>query len=90
MPNLDQLMSFVRYVLTLASGWAIGKGYLDESTATMIGGIVIAAAPMVWAYLTHTKQATINAAAAIPEVTKVVVDSEKRANAAPSEKVVSE
>lgn len=88
MLNIEQLTSFVRYAIGLASGWAIGKGYLDESTAALIGGIVLAGLPLIWGYLSHTNAAKIAAAETVPTVTKIVVDDPKVAREA-GDKVIS-
>ena len=42
-----------RAALAALAGWLIGKGWLSEGTVAALTPVVIAAAPLVWGYLTN-------------------------------------
>ncbi len=70
--NQDQLLGLVRNLVSLGGGFAIGRGYLTGEQVTLVGGIVGAVAPVLWSYFAHTDAAKLSAAAALPDVKKIV------------------
>jgi hypothetical protein len=72
--NQDQFLGVVRNLAALLSGVAIGKGWITADQATLVGGIVVAIAPLLWTYFAHTNLAKLVAAASVPEVKAIVVE----------------
>jgi hypothetical protein len=72
--NQEQFLGVVRNLGALACGIAIGHGWITADQGTLIGGIVVALAPLVWTLLAHTNLAKLAAAAAVPEVKAIVVE----------------
>ena len=71
--NQDQVLGVLRNLIALGGGFALGHGYLSGEQITLIGGVLTAAAPVVWTYFSHTDGAKLAAAAALPDVRKIVV-----------------
>lgn len=67
--NLQQVLSFVRWALTLATGWAVGKGYLTADLAASIAAVVLGLVPLLWGFVTHTDANAVTTAAAVIEKT---------------------
>ena len=65
MPNQEQFMSIVRWLLTFA-GTALG--FSSAPWWVNVSGLVLTVAPFIWGLLTHTQASTAVAAAAIPGV----------------------
>ena len=68
----DQVLGILRAVLAAVGGWAVGKGYIDDATATSLGGAVIVIASAVWSTLAHTQTAQIKSVNAADNGVKVV------------------
>lgn len=47
----EQILGFVRHLLTFGSGFAVGQGWLDESLAGEIVAVGVGIAGVVWSYL---------------------------------------
>lgn len=60
-PNQDQAISWVRSTVAMIGGIAIGAGYGNAETWTMIGGVVTMAVPYVWGWFAHTSAAKLSA-----------------------------
>ena len=86
--NLDQVLGSVRAILALVSGYALGKGWADADTITLVSGVIVAVIPLVWSYVAHTQQAKIASVEAMPNVAKIVTTDQKTADAS-GPKVVS-
>jgi hypothetical protein len=71
-----QVLSLIRSALLIAGGVATSKGVIDSSTMTTIVGGIMSVVPTIWSLFTHSKTSIIAAAAALPEVTKVVTTPE--------------
>lgn len=89
MPNQDQVLSALRWLLTVAGGYAAQRGYLDNEQVLSITGAVLALATVAWGLFAHSKQQKLASVAAMPNVATIVTTDQKTADAAPSEKVVS-
>ncbi|MDP3853139.1 hypothetical protein [Phenylobacterium sp.] len=50
-PAVDQIMAAVRQVLVALGGFAVGKGWVDESTASAVTGLVLVVGPIVWSQI---------------------------------------
>jgi len=87
--NMDQVLSAVRTIVGLLSGYAIGRGLIDAEQATLIAGLAAAIVPFAWGMYAHSKQQKLASVAAMPNVEKVVTTDQKTADAAPSAKVIS-
>src|SRR6266699_6625230 len=72
--NQDQFLGLVRNGTALASGIAIGHGWLSAEQGTLVAGIVISLVPLVWSVLAHTNLAKLIAASTVPEVKAIVVE----------------
>ena len=72
MPNQEQVMSAIRWILTTIGPILIGHGYTSDSTLTAIGGAVLSLVPLIWSMIDKTQTSLISKVAAMPEVTKVV------------------
>lgn len=55
----DQLLGVLRAILAAAGGWAVGKGYIDNATATSVGGAIVTLAMAVWSVYSNTQKAKI-------------------------------
>lgn len=73
MPNQEQLYSALRTLLAYGAGIAVAHGFITETQATQLIGIVVLLAPLVWGMLAQTNFAKVVAAAQVPGVAKVVV-----------------
>ena len=54
--NKNKILGIIRHILTMAGGWAVGQGYVDESTALEIGGGIAAIVGTVWSYVAPEKK----------------------------------
>jgi hypothetical protein len=70
--NQDQALGLFRNLLALGGGLAIGKGWLTSDQISLIGGAAGTIIPLVWTFIAHTDSAKIAAAAALPDVKKIV------------------
>jgi hypothetical protein len=68
MPNQDQLLSALRWVLTALGSFLTTNGTVSASTWQQVSGIILTLAPLVWSLFVHTQVQTALAAAAIPGV----------------------
>lgn len=78
--NKDQLTNVLTTIISMATAWAMGKGYIDNATAASIITVGVTIGISVWHVLTNSQKAkiqTINAA----DNGVIVVDT-KRAAAA--------
>jgi hypothetical protein len=71
-PNQEQVAAAVRWLLGVAGAWAVQRGYIDDSQATMIIGVGVAIVPLVWSFIIKTHAQQAKGAAALPDV-KVLV-----------------
>lgn len=69
--NQDQVLSLVRWIISAAGGFVIGKGWLNAEQLTMVGGLVTTLVPLVWSLFAHTNSAKLASAAAIPGIVKL-------------------
>lgn len=51
----EQSLGMVRHVLTLAGGWWIAKGAIDENTMTQLIGAAMTIIGFVWSYTDKKK-----------------------------------
>lgn len=71
----EQALSALRSALIFAGGAAVTMGWTDSATVTSITGAVLAIAPAAWSLWRHRQAGTIAAAAALPDVHKIVTTS---------------
>lgn len=86
--NFEQVMSIVRQIMLVIGGSLVTKGVIDNGTLQTMVGAVIALTSSGWAIYTRRTNGLIAAAAAQPEVGKIIT-TPVIADAVPSEKVVS-
>lgn len=53
MVNQKQVLSVVRWVVTSAGGYAVGRGWIAADHVDLILGAVVAAVPLVWSMIVH-------------------------------------
>ena len=51
--NGDQIGGLVRALLAGAGGFAVSKGWVDDSTASIVGGSLATAIAAAWSYWTN-------------------------------------
>lgn len=71
--NKDQFLGTVRAVCMFGSGILISGGYLTSGNQTEVIGAVIAVASLIWTLMENRKAKTIAKAAAISNVSAVVL-----------------
>ena len=71
----DQVLGILRAVLSAVGGWAVGKGYIDDATATSLGGAVVVIASSAWSVWANTQSAKIKSVNAADNGVKVVPNS---------------
>jgi hypothetical protein len=69
----EQFLSWLKTTMGLIAGIAGSYGVGNANIWAMISAIVIGIAPYVWGYIANTKLAQIQKAAALPEVSSVVI-----------------
>lgn len=52
----QQTLGVVRHVLTAGGGYAVGKGYIDESIAMELVGVITTVVGIVWSWLSPEKK----------------------------------
>ena len=72
----DQITGVIRAVLAAVGGWAVGKGYIDNTTATTAGGAILTLGMAAWSVYTNSQSAKIqsintanNGVHVVPEAT---------------------
>ena len=85
----DQLAGIIRAIVSALGGYLVGRGITDAGTVTAVAGAAATIGVAVWSAFTNSSQAQINAVAANPAVTNIVVATQPLADASPSPKVVS-
>ena len=61
----SQITGVIRAILAAAGGWAVGKGYIDNGTATAVGGAIMTLGAAGWSIYSNSqaqKIKSINAA----------------------------
>lgn len=56
-PTKDQLWAGVRTAVVAISAWAVGKGFIGQDTATMLGSVALVAVPVVIGQLKTRRRA---------------------------------
>lgn len=70
--NFDQVMGIIRAIVPPMLSYAAGAGLIPGDAAGPIMAAISAVAAAVWSVMVHTDSAKIAAAAALPEVAKIV------------------
>lgn len=55
----DQLLGILRALLAAGGGWAVGKGYIDNATATTAAGALLTLGTAAWSYWSNSQAAKI-------------------------------
>lgn len=79
--NMDPVWSFVRTSLIAFGGGLVTNGYASADQVNAWAGAIVILLSGAWSLWTHLKAQKIAAVAAIPEVTKIEVTSQKTADA---------
>ena len=72
--NQEQVLSIVRQVLLFGGGIVVSKGWIDNSTLVSVVGALVTLIASAWAIWTRRATGLVAAAAALPDVSKVVTD----------------
>ena len=67
LPNQAQVLSALRWVVTVGGGFATTKGYLSSDQVTLILGVISTLVPLIFSFTVHTDSAKIAAVANIPD-----------------------
>lgn len=93
--NQEQVMAVVRMLLTTFGSILATKGVVDATQVTTgvdimmtAIGSLMAAGTLAWSLWAKTHANTLNTAAALPNVQKIITTSQVAADAAPSDKVI--
>jgi len=70
-----QVSATIRSILLAFGGAAVSKGVIDQNTLVSIVGGAVSAISYGWSLWNHTTTGTIAAAAALPEVQKIIAPS---------------
>lgn len=52
----EQVKGLIRHILTIAGGYAVGRGYVDQSTALELVGAMSSFIGIIWSLATKDKQ----------------------------------
>jgi len=75
-PNQAQVTSVIRQLLLTFGGVLVGKGYVSDVWMTSIVGIIIDVGTGYWAIRSRSTDGLIAAAAALPQVSRIVTTDE--------------
>jgi len=70
--NQDQLLGILRALLPAGLAYVVGKGWIPAGSASDVGAAVVAIATAAWSYSAHTDSSKLAAAAALPDVKKII------------------
>ena len=70
--NQDQVLSSMRWLATVACGYAVGRGWITADQTTYIIAAALALVPLVFSFLKHTDSAKLAAVEALPDVKEIV------------------
>jgi len=72
MINQDQVLSAVRWLVSVGGGYAVGRGWITTDQITYILGAAVAIVPLVFSFMVHTDTAKLKAVEAMPDIAKIV------------------
>lgn len=75
--SLAQILSVVRYGLTLVGGYFVTKGYISNDVVTSLGGTIPAVVSLIWSLFTHAPIRVADVAASVGAVASTVVTATK-------------
>lgn len=70
--NQDQMLSLLRSALKVIGTLAVAHGVGNESMWSMITGVIMVSAPIVWDWYVHSTQGKLQAVTAIDPGIKIV------------------
>jgi len=73
MPNQGQIWSALRTLLSVGFGMLIGRGLINEETATALVGAIMTLAPLAWGMWNQTQASKIAAVASLSHEAKAEV-----------------
>jgi hypothetical protein len=53
--NIEQVKSGIRWLIATVGPFLIAHGYASDTTLTLVSGVLISLAPLVWGLVTHTE-----------------------------------
>ena len=90
--NWEQVKNNVQILLGALSGFMVGKGWVDQSTATALIGVLMAVGPLIWGIIENTKAKMVAKVDSMDGVagvlTKATTEGVALANSVPSPTVV--
>lgn len=72
MGTLPAILSLVRFILTMAGGFLVTKGYVDNDVVTSLGGTLPSVISLVWSMLTHAPVKASEVAQTVSQVADTV------------------
>ena len=73
----DQILSFVRWLISFGGGYAVGHGWITNDQVVLILGAAGPIVALVWSFIAHSQNAQVKAVENMPGVTKISVDPAK-------------
>ena len=86
----EQVQSYIRIIGYWLAGAAVNYGYLASDRKAAVAGVIITIANFAWTLWGNRLMAKINELSKLGEVKQIVVATQDVAQAAPSNKVVSQ
>lgn len=74
-PNQNQILSFIRQLLTFFGGVAVARGWITADNLPEIVGAIITIGSVAWSFFSHTKAATVAKAADIVTISAAAQQS---------------
>lgn len=68
MPNQQQVLSAVRWLIAFVGGIAVGKGWITSEQLVMITAAAISLVPLIWSFFVHKQSNAVATAAKIVPV----------------------
>lgn len=71
--NMNMINGILRALVPAGVAYAVGRGWLSESSAASVAAAIIAIGSAGWSIHSNTPSSTLSQASAIPEVKQIIV-----------------
>jgi hypothetical protein len=72
--NQNQIAGIARALVPAIIAYAVGRGWLTESSAASVGAAIIALISAGWSFQAHTDASAIKTVTAMPDVKAIVAE----------------
>ncbi len=72
--NQDQVLGFIRQIVSMACGVLLGRGWITAEQVPMILAAVAGIVPLIWSFMAHSNKAKVASAQAVPSAQVLVSD----------------